>query len=79
MKIAFLSEKYTPDLGGLAISAERLAGLLASAGYDVRVFAPTLNLPASKTRTLPRMELALHVSVRTNAWTILSLTGLSSL
>lgn len=53
MKIAFLSEKYTPDLGGLAISAERLAGLLASAGYNVRVFAPTLNLPASKTRTLP--------------------------
>jgi glycosyltransferase involved in cell wall biosynthesis len=52
MKIAFLSEKYTPDIGGLAISAERLARLLASAGHHVRVFAPTMNLPASETRTL---------------------------
>jgi glycosyltransferase involved in cell wall biosynthesis len=52
MKIAFLSEKYTPDIGGLAISSERLARLLASAGHQVRVFAPTLNLPASETRTL---------------------------
>jgi len=53
MKIALLSEKYTPDIGGLAISAERLARLLASAGHRVRVFAPTLNLPPSETRTLP--------------------------
>ena len=52
MKIAFLSEKYTPDIGGLAISAERLVRLLTSAGHHVRVFAPTLNLPASETRTL---------------------------
>jgi glycosyltransferase involved in cell wall biosynthesis len=52
MKIALLSEKYTPDIGGLAISAERLASLLTSAGHQVRVFAPTLNLPASETRTL---------------------------
>ncbi len=41
MKIALLSEKYTPDIGGLAISAGRLGDLLASAGYDVRLFAPT--------------------------------------
>jgi glycosyltransferase involved in cell wall biosynthesis len=53
MKIAFLTEKYTPDIGGLAISAERLARLFASAGHEVNVFAPTLNLPASETRTLP--------------------------
>jgi len=52
MKIAFLSEKYTPDIGGLAISAERLARLLSSAGHQVCVFAPTLNLPASERRTL---------------------------
>lgn len=52
MKIAFLSEKYTPDIGGLAISAERLARLLASAGHQVHVFAPTANLPPSETRTL---------------------------
>jgi len=52
MKIAFLSEKYTPDIGGLAISTERLAQLLSSAGYAIRVFAPTSNLPASEKRTL---------------------------
>ncbi len=53
MKIALLSEKYTPDLGGLAISAERLARLLFSAGHEVRVFAPTLSLPPSEKRILP--------------------------
>lgn len=53
MKIALLSEKYTPDFGGLAISTERLARLLAAAGHAVRVFAPTLNLPPSEKRTLP--------------------------
>jgi len=37
MKIAFLSEKYTPDIGGLAISAERLVRLLAAAGHDLRI------------------------------------------
>ena len=60
MKIALLSEKYTPDIGGLAISAERLARLLASAGHDVHVFAPTpstvlrasLSLSPSEMRTL---------------------------
>ena len=52
MKIAFLTEKYTPDIGGLAISAERFARLMISAGHEVRVFAPSLNLPASETRTL---------------------------
>lgn len=52
MKIALLSEKYTPDVGGLAISAARLAGLLTSAGHRVRVFAPTEGLPPSETRLL---------------------------
>jgi glycosyltransferase involved in cell wall biosynthesis len=47
MKIALLSEKYTPDIGGLAISAARLGELLTSAGHEVRVFAPTTNLSAS--------------------------------
>ncbi len=51
MKIALLTEKYTPDIGGLAISAERLARLLSSAGHTVRVFAPTLSLPPSEKRT----------------------------
>ncbi len=52
MKIALLSEKYTPDIGGLAISTHRLATLLANAGYEIRLFVPTPNLPASETHTL---------------------------
>jgi glycosyltransferase involved in cell wall biosynthesis len=52
MKIALLGEKYTPDIGGLAISTGRLGHLLASAGHDVHVFAPTSNLPTSERRTL---------------------------
>src|SRR5215208_1455583 len=52
MKIALLTEKYTPDIGGLAISAERLACLLSSAEHSVHVFAPTVNLPVAETRTL---------------------------
>ena len=57
MKIALLSEKYTPDIGGLAISAARLGGLLVSAGHRVHVFGPTTNLPSSETRTLESGEI----------------------
>jgi glycosyltransferase involved in cell wall biosynthesis len=54
MKIALLTEKYTPDIGGLAISSERFARLLSSVGHAhaVRVFAPTLSLPPSEKHTL---------------------------
>ncbi len=52
MKIALLTEKYTPDIGGLAISAGRLGHLLTSASHDVFVYAPSYNLQASETRTL---------------------------
>ena len=52
MKIALLSEKYTPDIGGLAISTERLARLLTSTGYNVRLFCPSRNLLPSEKRTL---------------------------
>ncbi len=53
MKIALLSEKYTPDIGGLAISTGRMGHLLSSAGHKVRVFAPTSNLLPSEKRILP--------------------------
>jgi glycosyltransferase involved in cell wall biosynthesis len=58
MKIALLSEKYTPDLGGLAISTERFARLLSSAGHAVRVIAPTSNLSPSEKRTLTHGEVS---------------------
>jgi glycosyltransferase involved in cell wall biosynthesis len=51
MKLALLSEKYTPDLGGLAISTGRLGDSLAAAGHDVRLFVPTPNLPATIQQT----------------------------
>lgn len=51
MKIALLSEKYTPDIGGLAISTGRLGDLLSAAGHDVRLFAPTVNLPPTIKQT----------------------------
>jgi glycosyltransferase involved in cell wall biosynthesis len=40
MRIALLSEKYPPDPGGLAVSVQRLAHGLISAGHMVRVFTP---------------------------------------
>src|SRR6187401_3603786 len=52
MNIALLSEKYTPDVGGLAISSERLARLLSSAGHSVHVYCPSLSLSPAETRTL---------------------------
>ena len=52
MKIALLSEKYTPDLGGLAISTGRLGESLALSGHDVRLFAPTGNLLPNIKQTL---------------------------
>ena len=52
MKIALVSEKYTPDPGGLAISAGRLAALLQAAGHTVRVFAPTASLAPAERRTI---------------------------
>lgn len=52
MKIALLSEKYTPDLGGLAISAGRLGDSLSAAGHDVRLFSPSSNLPPTIQQTL---------------------------
>ena len=58
MKIALLSEKYTPDIGGLAISTGRMGHLLSSAGHKVRVFAPTSNLLLSEKRTLPSSEVS---------------------
>lgn len=39
LKIALLTEKYPPDIGGLAVSVARLAHLLRTAGHIVHVFS----------------------------------------
>ena len=44
MKIALLTEKFLPDIGGLAISANRLATGLVAAGHSVDVFVVTTGL-----------------------------------
>lgn len=46
-----LSDKYPPDAGGLAVSAQRLAQGLAAAGHDVCVLVPDAALlPSQLTR-----------------------------
>ena len=40
MRLAFVTEKYPPDVGGLAASSARLVNLLVSVGVEVHVFVP---------------------------------------
>lgn len=56
MRVALLTEKYPPDTGGLAISAERLAGALVVAGVEVHVIAPTSALAEGETACLAREQ-----------------------
>ena len=52
MHIGFLSEKYPPEIGGLAISSARLCRGLAQCGRAVEVFSPTTALaPAARQTT----------------------------
>ncbi len=52
MRIALLTEKYPPDVGGLAVSTERLARMLTTAGHNIQVFTPTTSQAAGNvTRT----------------------------
>ncbi|NTV64897.1 MAG: glycosyltransferase family 4 protein, partial [Oscillochloris sp.] len=41
LHLALLSDTFPPDVGGLAVSAARLADGLAAHGHTVEVFAPT--------------------------------------
>lgn len=45
MKICLLSNTFPPDVGGLAISAQRNAQNLSAAGQEVHVVAPSESLP----------------------------------
>jgi glycosyltransferase involved in cell wall biosynthesis len=50
MKIALLTEKFLPDIGGLAISANRLANGLVAQGHSVDVFVVTTALAPGETQ-----------------------------
>lgn len=60
MNIALLSEKYPPDPGGLAVSVERLARLLLSAGHPVHVFALATDLPPGETSHVEADGIQVH-------------------
>jgi glycosyltransferase involved in cell wall biosynthesis len=60
MHLALLTEKYPPDLGGLAISSARLAQLLTANGQCVQVFAPTTTIPPLQTQTAEHAGIVVH-------------------
>jgi glycosyltransferase involved in cell wall biosynthesis len=45
LNVCLIPEKYPPDIGGLAVSARRLAGGLAARGHNVHVCHVTEALP----------------------------------
>jgi len=55
MRIAIVTERYSPDIGGLAVSVERAARLLVANGHRVSVIVPSDSLiPSSRpARTTP--------------------------
>lgn len=48
LRVALLTETYPPDPGGLAISSQRLARLLATAGHEVHVLVPPARRPSAQ-------------------------------
>jgi glycosyltransferase involved in cell wall biosynthesis len=55
MHILFLSERFPPDIGGVAASAARITGSLAALGHTVHVVTLTRDLPAG---SVERTQLA---------------------
>jgi glycosyltransferase involved in cell wall biosynthesis len=59
MRIAVLTEKFLPDVGGLAISANRLATGLVSAGHSVDVFVITTTLAPGEVK-IEKTNVTIH-------------------
>jgi len=59
-RIALVSEKYPADIGGLAISVERLAKLLSAAGQEVEIFTLGNDLAAGKIVSAKRDGILIH-------------------
>ena len=59
-KVCFLSDTYPPDVGGLAISTERNARLLAQAGHEMHVCVPSASLPPGKVQKTVENGVEVH-------------------
>jgi glycosyltransferase involved in cell wall biosynthesis len=53
MKILFIAERFSPDIGGVAVSAGRIARSLASLGHAVHAVTLTRDLPAGSVHRDP--------------------------
>ena len=51
MRILMVSERFSPDLGGVAVSTTRIAEALVGIGVDVEVLAWSRRLPAGQMET----------------------------
>lgn len=60
LRVALLTETYPPDLGGLALSSQRLACLLATAGHEVHVFVPSTQRSAAQVTRRCDIGITLH-------------------
>ncbi len=54
MRILMVSERFSPDLGGVAVSTTRIAEALVGIGVDVEVLAWSRRLPAGQMETTGR-------------------------
>jgi phosphatidylinositol alpha-1,6-mannosyltransferase len=60
MKICISSDTYPPDVGGLAVSAHRLAQGLAAAGHSVHLVSLGRDLPVGAVTTLADSAVTVH-------------------
>jgi phosphatidylinositol alpha-1,6-mannosyltransferase len=59
-KVCLLSDTYPPDVGGLAISTERNARLLAQVGHQVHVCVPSASLPPGEVQKTVENGVEVH-------------------
>ena len=60
MRILFLTERFPPDIGGLARSSSRITTSLASLGHEVHVVAGTRQLPPGSALSESATGITLH-------------------
>src|SRR3954471_17066335 len=57
-RLLFLSERFTPDIGGMARSAARIASSIAGLGASVHVLAWTRQLPSGVVQSTDGISLS---------------------